>query len=214
MRESDVLFPCGQLSLQGSCYYPDDGGTFPAVVLCHPHPMYGGSMDNNVILALSEALVNKSIIAFMFNFRGVGRSEGDYGGGVAEREDVAAALSWLVSQPEVDTGKVGLAGYSFGAAVASPVACDDERVKAMALISPPPEPLQMSPFRNCLKPKLIVVGDEDYFVSPEEVESIYWESVEPKQFELVPKADHFWYRHEATASERVAAFFSSLFRPA
>ena len=94
-------------------------------------------MDNNVILSVSSALVEKSIIAFMFNFRGVGGSQGSYGDGIAEQEDVAAAISWLVSQPAVDSNRVGLLGYSFGAAVALSVACVDARVRAVALISLP-----------------------------------------------------------------------------
>ena len=91
-------------------------------------------MDNNVILSISLALAEKSVIAFMFNFRGVGSSQGKYGDGIAEQEDVAAAISWVISQSEADSNKVGLSGYSFGAAVALPVACTDERVKAVALI--------------------------------------------------------------------------------
>lgn len=100
LRQSAVSFPCGKLRLEGICYFPEGKEVFPAVVLCHPHPLYGGSMDNNVVLAVASVLVSKSIIALMFNFRGVGGSEGGYGGGVAEQEDVKAAIKWLISQSE------------------------------------------------------------------------------------------------------------------
>lgn len=169
-------------------------------------------MDNNVILAVASALVNRSIIAFMFNFRGVGGSEGSFGGGVAEQEDAAAAISWLVSQPEVDLSKLGLLGYSFGATVALPVACGDERVKATALISPPVEPSQISRLKDCAKPKLIICGTEDFVVSPEKAELINRQAAEPKQFELISGADHFWWGYEVALGDKVAAFFSTSFK--
>ena len=211
VRQKTVSFPCGNLTLEGLCYYPENDGTFPAVVLCHPHPLYGGSMNNNVIRSLGSTLISKSIIAFMFNFRGTGESEGTFGGGIAEQKDVSAAISWLSSQPEVDAGRIGLAGYSFGAIVASPVACDDKRVKAMALISPPLEASQTSCLKDCTMPKLIISGTEDFFVSSQKAEMIHHEAADPKQLELISGADHFWYGYETAMSEVAAAFFSNSF---
>ena len=160
---------------------------------------------------MASTLVNESIIAFMFNFRGVGGSQGSFGGGVAEQEDVAAAVSWLACQPEVDAGRMGLLGYSFGAAVALPVAHSDKRIKAVTFISPPLEPSQMPQLKECAKPKLIVCGTEDFVVSLEKAELMNREAAEPKQFELVSGADHFWSGHEVAMAEKVAAFFSTSF---
>ena len=171
-------------------------------------------MDNNVISAVASTLVDRSIIALTFNFRGVGGSDGSFGGGIAEQEDVSAAIDWLAFQPEVDVSKVGLLGYSFGAAVALPVACADERVRAMALISPPLEPVQVSQLKDCVKPKLIMCGSEDFVVSPQKAEEISREAAEPKQFDLVSGADHFWWGHEVTLAAKVTAFFGGVFKPA
>lgn len=168
-------------------------------------------MDNNVIQAAGSALVEQGIIAFMFNFRGAGGSEGSFGGGVAEQEDVAAAISWLVSQPKVDASKVGLLGYSFGASVGLSVACNDERVKAMVLISPPVEASQISQLKGCDKPKLIMCGTDDFVIPLDRAELIGREASEPKQFELVTGADHFWWGYEAIMTEKVAAFWDGLF---
>jgi alpha/beta superfamily hydrolase len=176
------------------------------VVLCHPHPLYGGSMDNNDVRALASALVDNSMIAFMFNFRGVGRSQGSFGRGVAEQNDVAAALTWLASQPEVDVDKLGLVGYSFGAAVALPVGCSDERVKAMALISPPIEPAQVPWLKECAKPKLIVCGSQDFVVPAKGVKQVVQGAAEPKQFELVDGADHSWWGYEPELVGKVVEF--------
>ena len=211
LRQSAVSFLCGKLILEGLYYFPDSDGVFPAVALCHPHPLYGGSMDNNVIMAVSSALVERSIIAFMFNFRGVGRSQGSYGDGIAEQEDVAAALSWLISQPAVDSNRVGLLGYSFGAAVALPVACADERVKALALISLPPGSSQMSQLKGCTKPKLIVCGTDDFVVPLDQAKLMDREAAEPKQLEIVSGADHFWREYETVLGEKVTVFFKDKF---
>ncbi len=208
MRRRDISFTCGSLRLQGRCYFPGDGGALPAVVLCHPHPLYGGSMDNNVILAVASALADKSIIALMFNFRGVGGSQGSYSGGIGEQEDVTAAIGWLDSQPEVDGNRVGLVGYSFGATVALPVACADERVKAVALISPPLEAAQIPLLKGCTKPKLIICGSQDFIVPAEQAQHMGSQAAEPKLFELVPGADHFWWAQEATLADKVTAFFA------
>jgi len=212
LKQRRVAFPSGKLTLEGMCYFPDRAGVFPAVVLCHPHPLYGGSMDNNVILAVNSALVEKSIIAFMFNFRGVGGSQGSFGGGIAEQEDTAAAISWIISQPETDGNRVGLSGYSFGAVVALPVGCADDRIGALALISMPYEKSQISLLKNCAKPKLLICGTDDFVVSLEQAQVMNKEAAEPKQFELISGADHLWWGHESVLAKKVTAFFESKFQ--
>jgi alpha/beta superfamily hydrolase len=164
-------------------------------------------MNNNVILGASSALAGKSIIAFMFNFRGVGGSQGSYGEGIGEQEDVAAAISWLISQPAVDGDRVGLLGYSFGAAVALSVACTDARVSALALISLPSGESQISQLKGCAKPKLIICGTEDSVVPLEQAKLMGREVAEPKQLELISGADHFWSGYETVLGEKVTAFF-------
>ena len=168
-------------------------------------------MDNNVVQAAGSALVEKSIIAFMFNFRGVGDSQGSYGDGIAEQDDVAAAIDWLISQPAVDSNRVGLMGYSFGAGVALPVACTDERVKAVALISLPPEVSQVSQLKSCDKPKLMVCGTNDFVVPLDQAKLMDQEAAEPKQFELISGADHFWWGYEEVLKENTGVFFKDVF---
>jgi uncharacterized protein len=164
-------------------------------------------MDNNVILSVSLALIKKSVIAFMFNFRGVGGSQGSFGGGIAEQEDAAAALSWIISQPEADGNRVGLSGYSFGAAVALPVACADDRVKALALISIPHGAKQISQLKSCTKPKLLIFGTNDFVVPLEQAQLMIREAAEPKQSEVISEADHLWLGYESVVAEKVAGFF-------
>ena len=117
MREVRLEFKSGGLSLEGVLALPGGTGPFPAVIVCHPHSLYGGSMSNSVVVAICQALARQSIAALRFNFRGVGRSGGNYGGGIDEQEDVRAALALVPSTSEIDPKKIGLAGYSFGAGV-------------------------------------------------------------------------------------------------
>ena len=164
-------------------------------------------MDNNVILSVASFLAEKSFIAFMFNFRGVDGSQGKFGGGTAEQEDAASAISWAISQPESDRNRVGLFGYSFGATVALPVAGADARVKVVALVSMPAGPLQMSQLKECTKPKIMICGTNDFVLPVEQARLMHREAAEPKQFELISGADHTWWGYEAVLEEKVAAFF-------
>jgi alpha/beta superfamily hydrolase len=137
----------------------------------------------------------------------VGGSQGSFGGGTAEQEDVASAISWIISQPETDNKRVGLSGYSFGAVVALPVACVDDRVGAAALISMPHGKSQISQLKSCPKPKLLICGTNDMIVPLEQAQLMNREAAEPKQFELISGADHLWWGYEAVLSEKVATFF-------
>ena len=98
MRREHIAFPCGEISLEGVLHLPDGEGTFPGVVVCHPHPLYGGDMENNVVITICQAMVARSVAALRFNFRGAGGSGGQFGGGVKERDDVTAALDYLFLQ--------------------------------------------------------------------------------------------------------------------
>ena len=98
MKSRRVRFPCGQLTLEGVLHEVESPSPVPAVVICHPHPLYGGDMDNNVVVAVAMGLARDGIAALRFNFRGTGDSDGAFGGGIGEREDVSAALAFLAVQ--------------------------------------------------------------------------------------------------------------------
>jgi len=209
VKPQHSIFPCGELKLEGLYYGVQAKEPVPAVVVCHPHPLHGGSMHNNVTRAIADALVKSGIAALLFNFRGVGRSEGRHGGGIAEQEDIKSALDWLLGQPNIDKERLGLAGYSFGGGVALPVACSDGRVKCVALVSPYFESSPVALLRGCRKPKLILGGGNDDVVPVSGVEQYGRDAAEPKTCLIIKGADHFWGGYEGQMADRVAVFFRS-----
>lgn len=206
MKQLKVVFTSGVLKLEGRLLVPSRSGAGPGVVLCHPHPLYGGTMDNNVIHAACRALADKGITSLRFNFRGVGQSEGSHDAGEGEAEDALAALSFLAGREEADRDRIGLMGYSFGGAVALAAGMDDGLVKAVAAVSPAGMPV-LSP--GNLKPRLIVCGTDDTLVPPRLIfqgkESFTGNGA--GAIELIQGADHFWQGREAEAAELIASFF-------
>ncbi|MBI2869050.1 MAG: alpha/beta hydrolase [Chloroflexi bacterium] len=204
----EVSFKSGELALEGRLAVPPGDCPRAAVVLCHPHPLYGGSMDNNVINSLADGLLGAGIAAFKFNFRGVGGSEGEYDGGKGEQGDVLAALAFIGGVADIDPERVGLAGYSAGAGFALPAAVDDRRVKSFAFISAGLEVYGSPGLKNCPKPKLLVSGSADHFAAPDGFLELAVALLEPKEIQVVKGADHFWRGFESSLSPLVTDFFT------
>lgn len=200
-----VSFRSGALSLEAAVHLPATTPA-PGVVVCHPHPQYGGDMDNNVVVAACEALAGQGFAALRFNFRGVGASEGEFDEGRGERHDAVAALAHLASLPEVDAKRVGLAGYSFGAIVAAEAASGD--LRGLALVSPPVAMADLRIAWGC--PALLLGGDEDALVPLERL-AIVAEApgVEVQVFE---GADHTWSGFEDDVGRALGEFFGRHFR--
>lgn len=212
MSENRVAFFSGTLELEGVLHIPEGQGPFPGVVVCHPHPLYGGNMHNNVVRAVCRGLEQKAIVCLRFNFRGVRRSQGSFAQGIGEREDALAAVSYLESRPEIDKSRIGLAGYSFGARVAMAAAPEDPRVTAVAFIAPPTSSLGASLLNAYKNPKLFLSGDLDSFVAHEELSSFARSLPQPSICRIFSGADHFFVGREEELVESIASFFSEAFK--
>src|SRR6185437_10005267 len=169
------------------------GATHSAVV-CHPHPLYGGTFHNKVVFHAMKALNGFGFPVLRFNFRGAGLSEGEHDRGIGEEGDVRAALEWLDSEFHLP---IVLAGFSFGAAVGLRVACPDERVKAAVGLGVPVVPIEdrnydLSFLQSCTKPKLFVSGDRDQYGPRAQVEAMVSVLPEPKKMVIISAADHFF----------------------
>ncbi len=164
-------------------------------------------MSNNVVFAICQVLAQRSIAALRFNFRGVGKSEGDFGEGITEQEDVKAALAFISTAPDIDQKRIGLAGYSFGAGVALPVALQDERVNILALVSPALSDSGWEQLKGCTKPKLLISGNHDFVIPLSQFEQYIKDIPEPKYCQVISGADHFWQGYEDGLAQKVAQFF-------
>lgn len=212
--EQYVTFSAGGLTLEGVFRQPEASPPFPVVAVCHPHPLYGGDMHNSVVVAICEGLAAAGMGALRFNFRGSGASQGSFGGGIEERIDVQAALDYLERAPHVDGGRMGLAGYSFGALVA--LTAVDERARGVAAVSPPLAMQDLSGWElPC--PSLFVFGADDAIAPAERLADIVLSLKGGHQRVIVPGADHFWWGREEAMTEamtkEVVGFFQGIMGP-
>ena len=169
-------------------------------------------MSNNVIFALCQALAHQSIAALRFNFRGVGKSKGTFGEGIAEQEDVLAALDLTSYTAGIDSRRIGLAGYSFGTSVVLAVAVRERRVSLLGLVSPALSDSGWKQLKEYPKPKFIASGNNDSVVPLEQLQRHIKDIPEPKQYEIISGADHFWQGYEEEIARKVTHFFINGFR--
>jgi len=165
-----------------------------AALVCHPHPVYGGTLHNKVVFHAMKALHSFGFPVLRFNFRGTGLSEGKHDHGVGEVEDVRAALDWLEHQY---TLPIVFAGFSFGAAVGLRAACPDPRVTALIALGLPVTTIDDRVYdfdflRACVKPRLFVSGSRDQFGPPGKLEALVHSFAEPKKLVRIEAGDHFF----------------------
>lgn len=160
-----------------------------AAIVCHPHPLYGGTMHNKVVFRAAKAATQVDAPALRFNFRGVGRSGGEYGGGVGERDDARAALDYLVTR--FPQAPVAMMGFSFGSVVALAVGSTDARVNSLVGIGLPVNSVDFHFLQKVQKPKLLVQGTQDQFGSCENMKKLFSSLKAPKRLRFVEDADHF-----------------------
>ena len=161
-----------------------------AAVVCHPHPLFGGTMHNKVVYQTAKALHDRGAPVLRFNFRGAGLSEGKHDKGRGEQDDVRAALDYLAA--EFPGKPILLAGFSFGSWVGLRVGCAEARVDKLIGLGLPVDNIDMSFLRACAKPKLVIQGGSDQFGSRANIESLFATLPEPKRLAIVDGADHFF----------------------
>jgi alpha/beta superfamily hydrolase len=168
---------------------PLDDPPFAAVV-CHPHPLFAGTMHNKVVYQVAKTLHRRGAPVLRFNFRGAGLSEGEHAGGFGERGDVLAAIDFLAA--DFPGRPIVLAGFSFGSWVGLRVGCKDARVEKLIGLGVPVDKSNLEYLLECTKPKLIVQGGNDEFGSRQNVEALFTQMPEPKKLVIVEGVDHFF----------------------
>jgi uncharacterized protein len=176
-------------------------------LVCHPHPLFGGTMHNKVVYQAAKALHEVGLPVLRFNFRGAGLSEGQYDKGRGEQDDVRAALNYLAQQ---FPGKpVLLVGFSFGSWVGLRVGCEDSRVAKLIGLGIPVDNSDSGYLRTCAKPKLIIQGEDDQYGSRANVEALFTEMPEPKWLVTVDGADHFFTGKLDQVARAIASWLAS-----
>jgi len=209
VRQSAVSFQVKGLDFEGIVAQPEgEPATLPAVVICHPHPLHGGNMDNNVVLAVSFALAEQGFATLRFNFRGVGNSEGEHTKGELEHQEVIGALDLMQALPGVDGRRIGLAGYSFGTSVILGNPDLQKRAKAIALISPSLRALEGTALTGGKQAVLVIAGDRDELVKSDQFETVFDSFSSRPTCHIVAGADHYWYGHEGQLAPNVVEFFT------
>lgn len=170
-----------------------------AALVCHPHPLFGGTLHNKVVFHTMKALNIFGFPVLRFNFRGAGLSQGEHDHGRGEVEDVSTALDWLDAEFHLP---LIFAGFSFGATVGLRAACADARVKALIGVGVPAIPVAADAeaprvytfdfLRECSKPKLFVSGARDQFGPRAKLEALVASAAEPKKLVVIEGADHFF----------------------
>jgi len=202
MKEERVTFKSSDLTLEGMIAYPDGAGPHRAAVVCHPHPLYGGSMYNNVVDAVLGALHARGFATLRFNFRGVGQSEGEFDNGKGEAEDAVAAIHFLTAQKEVRTDRAVLVGYSFGAMTAVRAAASVEELAAIVTVALPLGMIDPSALGAITKPIVLLAGDLDSYCPANHLTALAVRLGTLARLKIIAGADHFFggREHEVTAA--------------
>jgi alpha/beta superfamily hydrolase len=170
-----------------------------ACVVCHPHPLFGGTLHNKVVFHTMKALNGFGFPVLRFNFRGTGLSQGGHDHGKGEVDDVRAALDWLEAEYHLP---LIFAGFSFGAAVGLRASYADARVAALIAVGTPAGPVaageeeprvyEFNFLKDCTKPKLFVSGARDQYGPRAKLEALVATLPEPKKLVLIEGGDHFF----------------------
>jgi uncharacterized protein len=194
--EESVSIPGPGITLEGRL---SPGAAPGGAIITHPHPRFGGDMANNVVLTAVRAVAARGMAALRFNFRGVGRSTGTYGGGIDEADDVAAALAFLKSR---SAGPHYVVGYSFGAAVAGRALLQGLAADGLICIAPPIAFMDLTFLPRVPGLRLILAGDRDELCPLPSLRALMAESQPPSgetlaEIRVIEGADHFFSHGEA-----------------
>jgi uncharacterized protein len=201
------MIPAGLVQLEANLREPE-APPRGAVVVCHPHPVYGGTMDNRIVYRAAKAAAAANFAALRFNFRGAGQSTGLFDQGIGEKDDVIAAIRWL--NEKYPGLPLALIGYSFGAWVGLQVAYSDPHVAAMVGLGIPLDLYDMEFLIENPKQALYVVGTRDEFCSQENLDRFARRLHASSFVHQIDDADHFFSNQADIVQNLIYDFFSQL----
>lgn len=210
MKEEQITFSSGELTLEAMIARPGTSTVERGAVVCHPHPLYGGSMYNNVVEAALEAMWRLGWATLRFNFRGVGQSEGEHSGGSGEADDAAAAVRFMAHELSISPQNVVLAGYSFGAMAALKAASRLTDLGALMLIALPIRMADADTLKQFNGPLVLAAGDHDNYCPPAQLQAIHQTLGSRAQLKIINGADHFFGGYEAELADALEDMLRSI----
>jgi alpha/beta superfamily hydrolase len=179
----------------------------PLALVLHPHPLYGGTMNNKVVFRTYKTLAEHGFTVLRFNFRGVGKSQGQFDNGVGEMTDAATALDWLNLNNPLSNFTL-IAGFSFGAWIAMQLIMRRPEINNFIAISPPVNKYDFSFLSPCPISGLIVQGNQDSVVSEDAVFDLA-NRLSKQRYKVIPGADHFFRGKNDDLDEVISEYLES-----
>ena len=198
-----LIIPNNEIKLEAELFQSKNGKEKPIVLICHPHPQFGGNMYNNVVSGVFNKLIANDFSCLRFNFRGVAGSTGSHSGGLGELSDVHVCVDYLIKE---SFERILICGYSYGAAIGCSAVNYSEKIIGFISISFPwgfmgtyKEKSQTS------KPKLFIQGSRDEVARFDNFQKNYEFYLDPKKSKIID-TDHFYWGYEDIVAEEVLAF--------
>ncbi len=207
----DIFFTGPEGRLEGR-YHQSERPNAPIAIVLHPHPLYGGTMNNKIVYNIYHAFVRKGFSVMRFNFRGVGRSQGKYDEGLGELSDAATAMDWMQQKnPEASTCWIG--GFSFGAWIAMQLLMRRPEIEGFISVAPPANLYDFSFLAPCPSSGLIIQGTKDEIVPEESVEKLMSKVITQKgkelDYRLIEGADHYFRNHMDELNSHLDEYLAS-----
>jgi hypothetical protein len=214
MPEVNFNGPDGRLEGR---YHPSNRPQAPLALLLHPHPQHGGTMNNKIIYKLYQTFTKRGFSTLRFNFRGVGRSQGQFDNGQGELSDAASALDWMQTQ-NPNTRSCWIAGFSFGAWVAMQLMMRRPEIDGFISIAPPASQHDFSFLAPCPASGMIIHGDKDEVVPQSSVDKLAQKLQKQKNikidYRIVEGSDHFFIHHLDPLNEQVEGYLDKILNKA
>jgi len=200
--------PAGRLEAK---YYKSKKKTSPIALVLHPHPQYGGTMNNKVVVETFNSFMDNDFSVCRVNFRGVGKSDGEFDNGQGELADAAAALDWI-ERENIDNSQCWISGFSFGSLIAMQLLMRRPEINRFLIISPQPNVYDFSFLSPCPTSGMIVYGKKDELVSANSINELKDRLSSQKginvRFDQISDANHFFSKSEESLKKSLSKYIA------
>jgi alpha/beta superfamily hydrolase len=193
-------------------YHQNPNPKAPVALVLHPHPLYGGTMNNKITYNLYKAFANNGYSVLRVNFRGVGKSQGKFDNGVGELMDITAVINWLHDQ-NMEATDFWIAGFSFGAWIALQTVMRRPEIENYILVAPPASKYDFNFIVPCSASGLIIQGEKDEITKEQDsarlAEKLSARDGAEIAYQMVPNADHFFKEQMPEFEEAIDNYIKS-----